>query len=168
MEIRLRRLNNSDTLQIAKLANNKKIWDNQKDINPFPFKLEHAEILIELTEKEKSKETFGIVTDKDKLCGIIGLTVLKDIYRKTAEIGFWLGEEFWGKGIATKAIDLISKYGFEDLRLERIQAAVFDFNVASMKALEKNGYKKEGIFRNSVIKNNKICDEHKYAKLKNE
>jgi len=165
--IKLRALVNTDAEQIAKLANNKKIWDNQKDMNPYPYELEDAEKLIDLAAKQQSKHTFAI-TVEGVLCGVMGLTILKDVYRQTGEIGFWLGEEFWGKGIATKAIQLITQFGFEEQGLERIQAAVFDFNIASMKALEKNGYIKEGIFRNSVIKNNQICDEHKYAKLKNE
>jgi len=166
--IKLRPLRSSDAAQIAKLANNKKIWDNQKDMNPYPYLLKDAENLIDLAAKQTSKYTFGIIVNEDVLCGVMGLSILKDVYRQTGEIGFWLGEQFWGKGIATKVIQLITEYGFEKHGLERIQASVFDFNIASMKALEKNGFKKEGVFRNSVIKNNIICDEHKYAKLKNE
>jgi len=167
-EIQLRRLVKSDTSQIAKLANNKKVWDNLRNYIPFPYKTEDAEFFIELTEKENPEQTFGIITDSNKLCGVIGLVMQKGIYRLSAEIGFWLGEEPWGKGIATKAIELITTYGFEQLKLERIHAGVFDFNIPSMKALEKNGYQKEGVFRNSIIKNGKICNEHRYAKLRNE
>ncbi|MFK7808566.1 MAG: GNAT family N-acetyltransferase [Saprospiraceae bacterium] len=166
--IQLRRLNQSDIYQIAKLANNKKVWDNLRDYIPFPYQEKDAAFFIRLIEKEKPAQTFGIITQEGELTGVIGLVLQNDVYRLTAEIGYWLGEDYWGKGIATKAIELITKYGFEELQLERIHTGVFEFNTASMKALEKNGYKKEGIFRNNVIKNGKICDEHRYSKLRNE
>jgi len=167
-KIRLRRLNKNDSIQISNLANNKKVWDNLRDYIPHPYQEKDAIFFIGLTEKENPQLTFGIVTEKDDLCGVIGLVLQKDVYRLTAEIGYWLGEKYWGKGIATKAIELITNYGFEQLKLERIYTGVFDFNIASMKVLEKNGYKKEGIFRNSIVKNDIVCDEHRYAKLKNE
>ncbi|MGB5228245.1 MAG: GNAT family protein, partial [Eudoraea sp.] len=85
--------------------------------------------------------------------------------RKSAEIGYWIGEPYWGKGIATKAIKLITKYGFEDLKLVRIYAGVFEFNMVSMKVLENNGYKKEGVFKKAVFKNSNFFDEHRYFKL---
>ena len=82
---------------------------------------------IDLTTKENPQQTFGILADGE-LCGVIGLVLQKDVYRLTAEIGYWIGEQYWGKGITTKAIELITKYGFEDLALERLHAGVFDFN----------------------------------------
>ncbi len=168
MIIKLRTLEFSDKEKLVTIANNKNIWDYLRDYMPYPYYEKDAIFFIELTEKENPKQTFGIITEKGELCGIIGLVLQKDVYRLTAEIGYWLGEEYWGKGIATKAIELITTYGFEQLKLERIHTGVFDFNIASMKALEKNGYNKEGIFRNSIIKNGEIYDEHRYAKLKNE
>ena len=167
-EIRLRRLNKSDTLQIANLANNKKVWDNLRDFIPYPYQEKDAHFFVELTEKEDPHQTFGIITKDEELCGVIGLLLQNDVYRLTAEIGYWLGEKYWGQGIITKAIALITKYGFEQLKLERIHAGVFEYNIASMKALEKNNFTKEGVFRNNLIKNGKICDEHRYAKLKND
>ena len=167
-EIQLRRLNKSDNSELSKLANNKKVWDNLRDYIPYPYTKKDADFFIELTEKEKPNQTFGISTKKNELCGIIGLVIQEDVYRLTAEIGYWLGEDYWGKGIATMAIELITQYGFEELKLERIHTGVFEFNIASMKALEKNGYLKDGIFRNNVIKNNIIYDEHRYSKLKGE
>ena len=81
-------------------------------------------------------------------------------------MGYWIGESFWNKGIATKAVSMISEYAFEKLGLNRIYAKVFDPNVASMKVLEKCGYLLEGISKNAVIKNNRVLDEHRYALLK--
>ena len=162
--IKIRPLELSDKTELAKLANNKKIWDNLRDYIPFPYKENDADYFINLTRKEDPIQTFGIEY-KGKLSGIISLVIQKDVYRKSAEIGYWIGEPFWGSGIATKAIKLITAYGFDKLGLNRIYAGVFEYNIASMTALEKNGYKKEGIFKNAILKNDKICDEHRFFKL---
>jgi RimJ/RimL family protein N-acetyltransferase len=89
-----------------------------------------------------------------------------DIYRLGAEIGYWIGEPYWGQGIATKAVELVTEYGFNRLGLERIYSGVFDFNKASQKVLEKSGFTLEGIFKKSVIKNGRIINEYRYAKIK--
>ena len=163
-KIKIRDLKLSDKAQLAKLANNKKVWDNLRDYIPYPYTESDAEFFIELTHKEDPKQTFGIEY-KGKLSGVIGLVVQKDVYQKSAEIGYWLGEPFWGNGIATSAVELITKYGFDTLDLNRIYTGVFEFNIASMRVLEKNGYKKEGIFKNAILKNDRICDEHRFYKL---
>ena len=166
--VQLRRLSKSDATQIAKLANNKKIWDNLRDYIPYPYSEEDALFFIGLTEKEFPEQTFGIIEENGDLCGVIGLVKQSDVYQLTAEIGYWLGEEFWGKGIMTEAVRLITQYGFEKLRIERIYTGVFSFNIGSIKVLEKSGYNKEGIFKNAILKNGAICDEHRYAILKSE
>ena len=100
-----------------------------------------------------------------KFCGMMGLTAQHDVYRRTAEIGYWLGEPFWNKGIATTAVKLITDYGFNALGFIRIHTGIFEYNIASMKVLEKNGYKKDGVFEKNIIKNGKIVDEHRYSKI---
>lgn len=166
MKIGLRSLEESDSAQIARLINNKKIWDNLRDYIPYPYKMEDADYFIDCAKKQPLAQTFAIILDDGELCGVISLESQSDIYRMTAELGYWIGEKYWGKGIATKAIALITKHGFEELKLERIYAGVFGFNIPSMKVLEKNGYALEGVFRNAIIKNDKILDEHVFAKLK--
>ncbi len=89
---------------------------NLRDSFPYPYGESDAELFINLATKEKPKQNFGIEYDGD-LCGVVGLVIQKDVYRKSAEIGYWIGESFWGKGISTKAIKLITNYGFEDLKL---------------------------------------------------
>ncbi len=163
-KIKIRPLKFSDKTELAKLANNKKVWDNLRDYIPYPYKESDAVFFIESTNKEVPKQTFGIEY-KGKLSGVIGLIMQKDVYQKSAEIGYWVGEPFWGNGIATSAVELITKYGFDTLDLNRIFAGVFEYNIASMSVLEKNGYKKEGIFKNAILKNDKICDEHRFYKL---
>ncbi|WP_350286105.1 GNAT family protein [uncultured Croceitalea sp.] len=161
-EIRPLRL--SDKVELARLANNKNIWNNLRDHIPFPYEEDDAEIFITLTIEEEPQRTFGIAHN-GQLSGIIGLVLQKDVYQKSAEIGYWIGEPFWGKGIATKAVELISEYAFDKLNLNRIYTGVFEYNIASMKVLEKNGFKKEGVFKNAIFKNGKVCDEHRFYRL---
>jgi RimJ/RimL family protein N-acetyltransferase len=97
---------------------------------------------------------------------MIGLVAEKDVYRRTANIGYWLGEPFWNNGIITKAVKLITDYGFNKLNFIRIHTGIFEFNIASMKVLEKNGYVKDGVFKKNIFKNGKVWDEHRYSKIK--
>lgn len=166
-KIKLRRLKASDSLEIATLANNKNVWDNLRDYLPHPYTEQDAEEFIRLTQHENPRCNFAI-THNDTLCGVIGLILQKDVYKKSAELGYWIGEPFWGKGIATKAVALIVSYGFDELGLTRIFSGVFEYNKASMKVLEKNGFQKEGLFKKAVFKNEKFFDEHRYYKLHNQ
>lgn len=165
MEVTLRKLSINDTQQIAKLLNNKRIWDNLTDSVPYPYTLDDAEWFIDFECKDKQLTAFAILY-KEEFCGIISLTRQADIYRMNAELGYWVGEPFWGKGIASEAIRKVLQIGFGEIKLERIFAGVFDFNKPSMRVLEKNGFKQEGIFRNAVLKNNQLMDEYIFAKLK--
>ena len=164
-EVIIRPLELTDKLALAKLANNKNVWDNLRDHIPYPYSERDAEFFIQLTKEDDPLQNFAIEY-QNKICGVIGLVVQKDVYKKSAEIGYWLGENYWGMGIASKAVELITTYGFDKLQLIRIYTGIFEFNIASMKVLEKNGYAKEGIFKNAIFKNGKVYDEHRYYKLK--
>ncbi len=94
-----------------------------RDYFPFPYNLKDAEIFINLTKLQKPVTTFAIEFDR-KFCGIISLVKQNDIYRKSAEIGYWLGEPYWNKGIITIAVKLITDYGLNQLNLIRIFAGV--------------------------------------------
>ena len=147
--INLRRLKTSDSERIANLANNRKISNHLRDIFPYPYGIKDAEFFIDSVINEDPQVTFAIEYHGD-LCGVIGLVPQKDVYSKCAEIGYWLGEPYWGKGIATRAVKLIIEYGFKNLHLIRIHTGVFDGNIPSMRVLEKNGFKKEGVFNMSL------------------
>ncbi|GAA4275858.1 GNAT family N-acetyltransferase [Aquimarina mytili] len=159
--ILLRQLKLSDVSQLTILANNKKVWDNVRDYFPYPYTEKDAEVFINLTKEQNPRQSFGIEFNGE-LCGVISLIPQKDVYKKSAEIGYWIGEPYWGKGIMTKAVGLITRYGFDELNVIRIFAGIFEYNVASMKILENNGYKKEAISEKAVFKNGKIWDEHRY------
>ncbi len=160
----LRSLTDEDAPALAQLANNRKIWDNVRDMLPHPYTIDDAFFFINLIKKENPQVSFAIEY-KGAFSGMIGLVPQKDVYRKTAEIGYWLGEPFWNKGIATTAVKLITDYGFDELSFIRIHTGIFEYNTASMKVLEKNGYVKDGIFKKSIFKNGKYWDEHRYFKL---
>ncbi|MBW1298024.1 GNAT family N-acetyltransferase [Aquimarina litoralis] len=164
-EVLLRPLELSDKSVLAKLANNKKIWDNLRDYIPFPYNDEDADFFINQTQQENPQQNFAI-TFNGELCGVIGVILQQDVYRKSAEIGYWIGEPFWGNGIASQAVRLITEYGFNSLDLQRIYAGIFEFNIASMKVLEKNGFEEEGIFKNAIFKNGKLYNEHRFYRLK--
>ncbi|MBK9933032.1 MAG: GNAT family N-acetyltransferase [Cytophagaceae bacterium] len=168
MIVTLRRLEMADAPEIARMVNNRKIWDNLRDFIPNPYGVEDGEFFVDLTQKENPPQTFGIVFNETELCGVMGLVIQKDVHRFSAEIGYWIGEEFWGKGIGTKAINLMVDYGFNELSLNRIYSGVFEYNQPSMRILEKCGFVKEGILKKAVYKNGKFWDEHRYALLKPE
>lgn len=162
--ITLRPLQNTDRTQLAILANNWNIWKNVRDQMPYPYTEENADFFINNLANSAENHIRGIFYN-DAFCGMIGLHPQKDVYRLSAELGYWIGEPFWGKGIATEATNQMTHFGFNHLNLKRIYAGVFGYNIASMRVLEKCGFEKEGVFKNAVIKNNEIVDEHRFAKL---
>jgi [ribosomal protein S5]-alanine N-acetyltransferase len=165
-DLKLRGFLNSDKERIALLCNNLNVWNNLRDFIPSPCTEKDAEEFILFCQKENPQGNF-VIEYKNELVGVIGLVPQRDVYRLSAEIGYWIGEHYWGLGIASRAVNLIIDYGFNQLKLLRIQTGVFDYNNASKRVLEKNGFKFEGIFEKSVIKNNIICDEYRYAKINN-
>lgn len=162
--ITLRALTDLDQDRLAVLCNNKKIWDNLRDILPFPYTSQNAAEFIQICRNENPRTTFAIEL-KGELAGCIGLVLQTDVYRFGAEMGYWIGEPYWGQGIATKAVEMVTDYGFNRLGLARIYTGVFDFNKASQRVMEKSGFKLEGIFKNSVVKNGKLMDEYRYARV---
>ncbi len=149
---------------LASIANNRKISKNLRDGFSYPYSIEDAKNFITMCMEKEVQTVFAIIY-KGKLAGSIGLHPLEDVYRHTAEIGYFIGEAFWGKGIATKSVEMLTKFGFESLHLIRIFAGIFETNKASMHVLEKNGFVLECIKRKAVIKDNIILDEYLYAKL---
>jgi RimJ/RimL family protein N-acetyltransferase len=153
-----------DAPSLAMIANNTKISDNLRDAFPHPYSLQDAEAFINKNISGEIKGVFAIIY-KGVLVGSIGIHPQFDIYVKTAELGYYVAEEYWNRGIVSKSIEMITKYGFESLHLTRIFACVFEPNKVSMKVLEKNGFVLECIKRKAIFKNNQILDEYYYAKV---
>jgi RimJ/RimL family protein N-acetyltransferase len=164
MQVTLREWKRSDADALAAIANNKKIWDNVRDLLPFPYTKKDAKEWLELVKKQKTVTTFCIEVDGN-LAGSIGVTLKDDVYKKTAEIGYFIAEEYWGKGAATEAIKQMVSYVQKEFDIVRIYAEVFEFNRASMKALEKNGFYLESIRKKAAFKNNMIVDDYVWVKL---
>lgn len=165
LDIILRRFEIGDARQLKLLANNKKIWINVRDAFPHPYSQEDAVQFIEKCQKMKPQSVFAIIY-KDELCGSIGIFQMQDVYRRSAEIGYWIGEQYWGQGIASQAVKQIVKYGFNNLDIVKIFAGIFSNNQASQRVLEKNGFVKEAVLKKAVFKNGEFLDEHRYALLK--
>lgn len=163
-EIALRKVTPLDTHALVCNANNKKIWDNMRDSFPHPYTIEDAKKFVDHISVDESQVTMAI-DYKDKLIGTISLVFQNDVYQRNAEIGYWIGEKFWLKGIGTIAVEYMTRYGFDVLKLHRIYAEVFENNIGSMIVLEKNGYKREGVLRDDVYKNGKYLDTIVYSKL---
>jgi RimJ/RimL family protein N-acetyltransferase len=161
----LRPLRLTDALRLSELANNEKISRNLRDGFPNPYTLTDAENFLQRFSDQDPVTFFGIDFNGEYV-GNISLVPGQDVYRKSAEIGYFIGEPYWNKGIVTKAVNLISEYGFNHLDIVRIHTGVFEYNAASMHVLEKCGFVKEAVFRKSVFKQGKLWDEVRYAKLK--
>ena len=164
MKVVLREWKKSDSTALAKIANNKKIWDNVRDRLPYPYTEQDAKEWLALVKKQKIVTTFCVEADGE-LAGSIGFTLKEDVYRKSAEIGYFIGENFWGQGIATEAIRQLVGYIEENFDLVRIYAEVFEHNKASMKVLEKNGFYLESIRKKAAIKNNIVINDFVWVKI---
>ena len=161
----LRPWRSGDELSLLNHANNRKIWENVRDHFPHPYTLPDAERWIFHASTNLQDTVFAIIVNGNAV-GSIGLIAKEDVYRKSMEIGYWLGEEFWGKGIITEAIGAITAYGFSKFDIVRIYADVFEWNAASARVLEKNGFTFEARLKKAIVKNGRIGDVLMYAKTK--
>ncbi len=151
-----------DAEALAKIGNNLNIARNMRDRFPHPYLTANALLFIKEFEKENPQKVFGIFLN-DEPIGSCGVFQEADIYRKNAEIGYWIGEPFWNKGYATEAVTAIIKYGFSTFEIERIYAAVFHYNLSSKKVVEKLGFTFEATHHNRVFKNREYYDELIYS-----
>jgi len=147
----------NDVVSIQKHADNSKVYSFLLDRFPHPYTMEAAEVWVD--HMLNLQPNYNFVIDIDgKAVGVIGLEIREDVYRKAPLIGYWIGEAFWGKGIMTKAIKLMTNFAFTELDMMRIQAGVLGNNPKSMRVLEKAGFVKEGILKNAIIKNGAVFD----------
>lgn len=123
----LRKISSSDRDQVAALANNRKIWLNVRDIFPYPYSIDDADFYINFLLEEERQYTLAIECE-NAFAGVVGIVPMQGIYRLTAEIGYWLGEPFWGKGIMTEAVRLLTDYVFHYYKFIRIHCGVFSHN----------------------------------------
>ncbi|WP_165043390.1 GNAT family N-acetyltransferase [Dysgonomonas sp. ZJ709] len=165
--IRLQNIAKASSEDIQRLANNHAIAINLRDAFPHPYTIEDSVTFLELATNGMLGKVYGIY-DGDTFVGCCSLIPQQDVYRINAEIGYWIGEPYWGKGFATEAVKLLLNVAFNKLGLLRVYAYIFEYNSASMRVLEKSGFKKEAIIKSSIIKEGKIFDEHLYSIRKDE
>lgn len=162
--VQIRPWESEDAAELAAICNNKKIWLNVRDTFPHPYTVGNAVEWIAFTLTQQPVRNMAVVCNGN-IAGSIGVMTKEDVYRKSIEIGYFLGEQYWGKGIATKAVSLLLDYINTNFDVMRIYAEVFVHNTASMKVLEKNGFHLEGIRKKAVIKNNVIMDDYVWVKF---
>ena len=164
-EYRIRDLVPADAAAIARHADNPRVAGVLRDLFPSPYRLSDAEEFIAMINGATPCTAFAIAGQEEAF-GVIGFVAGQDVYRHSAEIGYWIGEDFWGRGIMTGALGVFTTYLFENFPFNRLFAGIFSSNPASGRVLAKAGFQQEGILRAHVIKNGKILDEHLYAKLR--
>ena len=161
----LRPWREGDEDSLVRHANNRHIWNNVRDFFPHPYTPRDANSWVR-ANKSYQKPTNLAIEINGQAVGNIGFTVKDDIYRYNAEIGYWLSEEYWGRGIMKQALPLMTGYIFQNFEVNRIFACVLEGNTASMRVLQSAGYLREAIQRKAAIKNNMYLDEHIFAILR--
>ena len=156
-----------DTEALVKYANNRNIWLNLRDGFPHPYTHESARAFLAVVGRQNPMTVFALATPHEAI-GSIGLGLNKDVHRLTAEMGYWLAEPFWGKGIMTETVAKFAAYAFEQFGLVRIYAEPYAYNPASCRVLENAGFSLEGRMRCNVIKDGQIVDQDLYAKIRDD
>jgi len=164
MKIVIRKWAKEDIPVLAALANNYNVWKNLRDGLPHPYLQKDAEEWIDFTLSQEPVCNFAIEAD-GIAAGAIGFTQQQDIHRKNIEIGYYVGELFWGRGIATEAVKQMVEMLANSFDVVRIYACVFETNPGSMRVLAKNGFQLESVRKKGVIKNNQLLDEHFWVKI---
>ena len=156
-----------DAPSIYEHANDAEVAQNLRDVFPMPYTYQDAVAYIASCAGagEERQLCRAIVAD-GKAVGSIGLFLQGDVYRKSAELGYWLGRPYWGQGIMSRAVMLLCQEGFERYDICRIFAEPYATNLGSRRVLEKAGFVLEGVMRKSVIKNGVILDSCLYALVK--
>ena len=167
MAVRLRTWTLADAPALAKLINNKKVQDNLRDGLPFPYGEEDAKAFLSAVLASDPDQNLAFAIEANgKLIGSISATRCANIHFRTAELGYYLGEPYWGKGFATEAVRQICDYIYRNTDIIRIFAEPFAYNTASCRVLEKAGFQLEGLLRSNAVKNGRILDMKMYARIR--
>jgi RimJ/RimL family protein N-acetyltransferase len=158
----LRPFQPDDVASIVRYANDREVWRNLRDRFPHPYTPADADNWLRLVETLPAGSQFAITVGGAAVGGI-GLHLQEDVHRRSAEIGYWLGRPFWGRGIATAAVRAMSGHAFALFDLCRLHALVFEWNPASRRVLERAGYTLEGRLRRSIVKDGQVIDAFLYA-----
>jgi len=152
----------SDAASLQRHGNNRKVSMHLRDRFPHPYEMEHAQAFLGWLIKQPIPTVWAIDVGGEAI-GAIGIELHTDVERVSAEIGYWMGETFWGRGIATEALSAVTAEVFKQFELTRLYAVPFADHVASVRVLEKAGYSREGYLRQSAIKDGKVRDQLLFA-----
>lgn len=167
MMTELREWEEGDAAALAQLLNNKKILDNLRDGLPYPYTVKDALWYINSCKTaDKTMQFCFAIVFNGEVAGSIGVFRQVNIHSRTAEIGYYIGEKFWGKGVGTQAVGLACKHVFDSTDIVRIYAEPFAENIRSCRVLEKNGFNLEGVLRKNAYKNGIFRDMKMYALVK--
>lgn len=167
MNCKIRRWELSDARDLATALSNKKIQDNLRDGLPYPYTEQDGKEFISAMLAANENDTFAFaITVNGKVIGSIGAFRQTNIHNKTAELGYYIAEEYWGKGIMTEAVKQLCDYVFSHTDIIRIYAEPFSYNIGSCRVLEKAGFQYEGTLRSNALKNGNVLDMKMYSKLK--
>ena len=167
MNCKIRRWELSDARDLATALSNKKIQDNLRDGLPYPYTEQDGKEFISAMLVANENDTFAFaITVNGKVIGGIGAFRQGNIHRQTAELGYYIAEEYWGKGIMTEAVKQLCDYVFSNTDIIRIYAEPFAYNIGSCRVLEKAGFQYEGTLRSNALKNGNVFDMKMYSKLK--
>jgi ribosomal-protein-alanine N-acetyltransferase len=158
----------TDAAALVRLADNRAVWRNLRDVFPNPYAKKDARSWIRGVTRTVPMTHFAILAaggGGGTLAGGIGFILQSDIHAGSAEIGYWLGEPFWGRGIMSAALAAFTPFALSEFRLRRLYALVLDWNPASMRVLEKCGYAREGRLRKSALKDGLVADEILFAQV---
>lgn len=155
----------ADRASLLRFANNRRISRNLRDRFPHPYGPAEADEWLAFTREHPERAGWAIEVGGMAVGGI-GLQPGEDVHSRSAHIGYWLGEPYWGRGIMTDAVRRVSDYAMSDLGFARLEAPVYEWNPASMRVLEKCGYLREAVLRRSVFKEGRLIDCMLYAKVK--
>ena len=161
----VRSFRDGDAEALARYANNRSVWRNLNDYFPHPYTIDDAQQWIALTQQEEPERNFAVASATEVIGGI-GLKLRDDVSRRSAEIGYWLGEPYWGRGIATAVLQAMTDYAFAEFDIVRLEALVFEWNPASCRVLEKAGYVQEARLRKAVYKDGQLIDRFVYAMVR--
>ena len=165
--VNLRAWRIEDAPDLTTAINNKKVLDNLRDGIPYPYTEKDAKEFIRATlAAEKDSQYAFAVTYNGQVIGSIGVFRKENVHRLTAELGYYIAEPYWGKGIMTEAVRRMCAYVFENTDIIRIFAEPYAFNTASCRVLEKTGFQFEGVLRKNAVKNGRSVDMRMYAALK--
>lgn len=162
----LRELRYTDCESLAENANNDKIWNNLMDHFPHPYTPQDAFEYISMVKAMPGMPMRLAIEIHGQAVGCIGFGSEGDVERITAEIGYWLGEKYWGHGIMPKVLEDMTAYAFRNFRYEKLYAIVFSTNPASMHVLLKAGYRQEAVLHHAAIKNGRPVDFYYFCKLR--